>query len=64
VDAFEQYVRAGLELAGMTADETDLAVMRAADAVYGPGFRALEQADLREVQIETDLDPSRAPTPR
>src|SRR5215218_1632637 len=33
VDLFEQHVRAGLELAGMTVDETDIAVMRAADAV-------------------------------
>ena len=41
MDAFEQYVRAGLEQAGMTVDDTELAVMRAADAVYGPGFQAL-----------------------
>jgi hypothetical protein len=63
VDAFEQYVRAGMELAGMTVDDTELAVMRAADTVYGPGFKALEQADLRDVQLEADLDPSRAPRP-
>jgi hypothetical protein len=63
VDAFEQHVRAGLELAGMTVDDTDLAVMRAADAVYGPGFQALAEADLRDVVLEPDLDPSRAPRP-
>jgi hypothetical protein len=63
VDAFEQHVRAGLELAGMTVDDTDLAVMRAADAVYGPGFKALADADLRDVVLEPDLDPSRAPRP-
>jgi hypothetical protein len=63
VDAFEQHVRAGLELAGMTVDDTDLAVMRAADAVYGPGFKALAEADLRDVVLEPDLDPSRAPRP-
>jgi hypothetical protein len=63
VDAFEQYVRAGLELAGMTVDDTELAVMRAADTVYGPGFQALERADLRDVKLEADLDPSRAPRP-
>jgi hypothetical protein len=61
MDAFEQHARAGLELAGMTVDDTDLAVMRAADAVYGPGFRALAEADLRDVVLEADLDPSRAP---
>jgi hypothetical protein len=64
VDTFEQYVRAGLELAGMDVDDTDLAVMRAADAVYGPGFKALADADLRDAPLEADLDPSRAPTPR
>ena len=61
MDAFERYVRAGLELAGVPVDETDLAVMRAADAVYGPGMRALAAADLREVMPEVDLDPGRAP---
>jgi hypothetical protein len=61
VDPFEQYVRSGLEQAGMTVDETEIAVMRAADAVYGPGFKALADADLRDVALEPDLDPSRAP---
>lgn len=61
MDAFEQHVRAGLELAGVDVDDTDLAVMRAADAVYGPAMRALAQADLRDVWVEPDLDPSRAP---
>ena len=61
MDAFESYVRAGLELQGVPVDEVDVAVMRAADAVYGPGMRALAAADLREVMPEIDLDPSRAP---
>jgi hypothetical protein len=61
VDAFERYVRAGLELAEVPVDDVDLAVMRAADAVYGPGMRALARADLREVLPEIDLDPSRPP---
>jgi hypothetical protein len=61
VDAFEQHVRGGLELAGIPVDDVDLAVMRAADAVYGPGMRALLEADIRAVMPENDLDPSRAP---
>ena len=61
MDAFEQYVRSGLELRGTEVDEVDLAVMRAADAVYGPGIRALDEADLRDVLPEVDLDPGRAP---
>jgi hypothetical protein len=61
VDAFERFVRAGLELAEVPVDDVDLAVMRAADAVYGPGLRALAAADLREVLPEVDLDPARPP---
>jgi hypothetical protein len=63
VDAFERYVRAGLELAGVPVDEVDLAVMRAADAVYGPGMRALAAADLSGVVPELALDPGRPPSP-
>jgi hypothetical protein len=63
VDALEQYVRAGLELAGDEVSDVDLAVIRAADAVYGPRMRALDAADLSDVLPEPDLDPSRAPRP-
>lgn len=63
VDALEQYVRSGLELAGEEVDDIDLAVIRAADAVYGPGMRALDEADLSDVLPEPDLDPARAPRP-
>jgi hypothetical protein len=63
VDALERYVRAGLELAGEEVDDTDLAVIRAADAVYGPALAALDAADVSGVLPETDLDASRAPRP-
>jgi hypothetical protein len=63
VDALERYVRAGLELAGDEADDTDIAVIRAADAVYGPAMAALDAADLTRVLPEPDLDPSRPPRP-
>jgi hypothetical protein len=63
VDAFERWVRAGLELAGEEVDEVDLAVMRAADGAYGPELRALGHADLSGVLPETDLDPARPPRP-
>lgn len=62
MDTFEQHVRAGLELAGVAVDDTDLAVMRAADAVYGAKMRALARADLSDAWVEPDLDPSRAPS--
>jgi hypothetical protein len=61
VNTFEQHVRAGLELAGVEVDETDMAVMRAADSVYGAKMRALADADLNHVWVEPALDPSRAP---
>jgi hypothetical protein len=61
VDAFERHARAGLELAGIDVDDVELAVMRAADRVYGPKMRALLEADLRQVHVEPDLDPSRPP---
>jgi hypothetical protein len=63
VDALETYVRAGLELAGDRVDDVDLAVIRAADAAYGPELRALDEADLTEVPPEPDLDPGRPPHP-
>ncbi len=62
MDAFEQFVRAGMELAEQDVDDTDIAVMRVADAVYGSQLRALLAEDLREVKPELDFDPSRAPT--
>jgi hypothetical protein len=63
MDTLEQYVRAGLELAGEQVDDIDLAVIRAADSVYGPDMRALDAADLADVYPEPTLDPGRAPRP-
>jgi hypothetical protein len=63
VDALERYVRAGLELAGEEVDDTDIAVIRAADAVYGQELAALDAADLTSVLPETDLDPGKPPRP-
>lgn len=62
MDTFEQHVRAGLELAGVEVDATDLAVMRAADSVYGPKMRALGEADLADAWVEPGLNPSRPPS--
>ena len=62
MDAFEQFVRAGMELAEQDVDDTDIAIMRVAEAVYGSQVRELLAEDLREVKPEHDFDPSRAPT--
>lgn len=57
-------MRAGLEVLGYEVDESEMAVMRVADGVYGPRLRALVEADLTRVWTEPDLDPSRAPSGR
>ena len=62
MDAFEQFVRAGMELAEQDVDDTDIAIMRVAESVYGSRVRALLEEDLHEVKPEIDFDPSRAPT--
>ena len=49
---------------GYQVDESELAVMRVADGVYGPQLRALVDADLTNIWAEADLDPSRAPSAR
>ena len=61
MDAFEQFVRAGMELAEQDVDDTDIAIMRVAEAVYGSQVRELLDEDLREVKPELAFDPSRAP---
>jgi len=62
MDAFEQFVRAGMELAEDSVDDTDIAIMRGAEAVYGSQIRALLAEDLRDVKPELDFDPTRAPS--
>ena len=62
MDAFEQFVRAGMELAGEPVDDTDIAIMRVAEQVYGSQVRELLAEDLREAKPELDFDPARAPT--
>lgn len=64
MDAFERHIRAGLEVLGYEVDETEVAVMRVADGVYGPQLRALVEADLASTWPEPDLDPSRPPSAR
>ena len=61
-DQFATFVRSALARAGIEVDETDLAVIRAADTIYGPDREALMQADLSGAPCEHDLDPSRPPS--
>jgi hypothetical protein len=62
MDAFEQFTRAGIELAGLDVDDVDIAVIRAAHAAYGPALAALDAADLTDIRTEPDLDPGRPPS--
>jgi hypothetical protein len=62
VDAFEQFARGGLEWLGMEANDTDVAIMRYIDAVFGPELRALLEADMTGWWPENDFDPRRAPS--
>ena len=64
MEPLEQWVRAGLALADETVDETDLPVIHAAHAVYGPALRALDAADLADVMPEPHLHPGRPPSDR
>jgi hypothetical protein len=61
-DQFATFVRVALARTGVEANETDLAVIRVADSVYGPDREALMSADLSAAPLEHDLDPSRPPS--
>jgi hypothetical protein len=62
-DQFDTLARLTLGRYGIPVDDVDLAVMRVAERVYGPGRDALLAADLSDVAPEHDFDPSRAPSP-
>jgi hypothetical protein len=62
-EQFETIARLTLGRYGIPVDDVDLAVMRAAEHVYGPARDALLAADLSDVPPEHDLDPARAPAP-
>ncbi len=57
-------MRASLHVLGYALDDSELAVMRVADGVYGPQLRALVSADLTAVWAEPDMDPGREPSAR
>jgi hypothetical protein len=61
-DQFATFVRLSLARSGVETDDIDLAVIRVADAVYGPDREALMSADLSAGPVEHDLDPSRPPS--
>jgi hypothetical protein len=60
-DRAEQFIPAGLAALGIEADETDLAVMNAAHAMFWPSIRDLLAMDLERLEPEPAQDLSRAP---
>jgi hypothetical protein len=60
---FDDFVRAGLERLGIELDPAELAVIRAAESIYGAQIDALMRLYLGAVPPEHDLDLSRPPEP-
>jgi hypothetical protein len=60
-DPFERYVTSSFEMLGVVVDDVQLAVMRAADAIYRPQIDALIEADLEGTAPEPDADFSKPP---
>jgi hypothetical protein len=63
-DRAADFVTSGLASLGVEATEQELAVMRAAHALYWPAFRALMALDLGAMPAEPGADLSRAPRDR
>ena len=53
-----------LEFAGVSLGEGDLDVLRVLAQAFEPAMAALDAADLAELPLESDLDPSRPPAER
>jgi hypothetical protein len=51
-----------LEFAGVELGEGDLDLLRIVVAAFEPAMAALDTADLSELPLESDLDPSRPPS--
>jgi hypothetical protein len=57
-------LQGALEFAGVSLGEGDLDVLRVVAQALGPAMAALDAADLAELPLESDLDPSRPPAER
>ena len=58
---FEQLAPAALALAGVPFSDGDLEVLRVVALAFEPSIEALDAADLAQLPLEGDLDPSRPP---
>jgi hypothetical protein len=58
---FDRFAEAGLAAMGAPLGDGDLDLLRFVNAAFSPLMAALDQVDLRELDLEPGLDPSRAP---
>jgi len=61
VGDLEQLAPAALALAGVPFSDGDLEVLRVVALAFEPSIEALDAADLAQLPLEADLDPSRPP---
>ena len=61
VGDLEQLAPAALALAGVPVSDGDLEVLRVVALAFEPSIEALDDADLAQLPLESDLDPSRPP---
>jgi len=60
-DDFDRFATAALAAAGVPLGEGDLEMLRFVNAAFAPVVAALDAVDLRDLDPEPALDPSRAP---
>jgi hypothetical protein len=58
---FDRFAEAALPAMGVPLGEGDLDLLRFVNAAFAPLMAALDDVDLRELDLEPGLDPSRAP---
>jgi hypothetical protein len=61
MEDFDRFAAETLSALGAPLGEGDLDLLRFVNAALGPAMAALDAVDLRELDIEPGLDPSRAP---
>jgi hypothetical protein len=58
---FDRFAAAALSALGAPPGKGDLDLLRFVDAAFGPAIAALDAVDMRTLDVEPGLDPSRAP---
>jgi hypothetical protein len=62
MENFDRLAEAALAAQGVPLGEGDLDVLRFVAAAFEPAIAALDAVDVRELDAEPALDPSRAPS--